>query len=167
MYKKVVVAFILLLLLVLGGCTPAVTPETDEGDVPPVVQDESNNTERDNGPTSDGVVRADYVDDRDFGEIQFSEDNGVELVFWTEETVTDFQVLEIDLEDHENYSVKEIFAVDALTGENNLVVDIVFPAGFPTRGISYTFNGEKKYYSISYNGRGFGDPVLLVEFKMS
>lgn len=86
------------------------------------------------------------------------------LVFWTDKTVTNFSFLAVDLENPHHITTQVLYTIDELTPETPLVIQTIFPEGYPVRGIRYTDEGVEKQYAIQYNGSGFGAPVSLVAF---
>ena len=100
------------------------------------------------------------------------DEDGANILIWTDETVTDFAFFTVHTEESEDslsFSVDEELAFfDIFSSEKPLVVKLLIPGLIPAYGISYVDENEnEKLYTINLDGRGEGEapPYFLLEFK--
>ncbi|MBQ3664883.1 MAG: hypothetical protein II919_02105 [Lachnospiraceae bacterium] len=90
------------------------------------------------------------------------------LVFETEETVTEFRILQLSLEDvDENgkplFSYKELYLQEELTKEHPLCASVGFLGDLPNVGISYIDPaGNERFFAIEISG--YDGSLIMTEF---
>lgn len=123
---------------------------------------------------ADGVIfRAQRADENASG-YAFAADDGEYargIVFSTERALRDFKFLAISLEDVSEdgagvFSVRELYAQDALTPERPLLVQTSFPGDIPANGVCYTDDsGATRYFSVAESG--YDGSLIVGEFERS
>lgn len=160
-------ALLLTVPLVLSGCEAPTSSGVERTPAPTTATSTQSTAQRPQGPYT---VQADYVENFDFSKydtwLEYKDTEGeTRLVFWTEKTVQNFRFLKVDLENPNHITTQVLYSLTELTPEKPIVIQTVFPEGYPLRGISYTVDGVEKYYAIHYNGSGQGVRVPLVAFQ--
>ncbi|MBR3569763.1 MAG: hypothetical protein IKN96_03035 [Oscillibacter sp.] len=124
---------------------------------------------------ADGAIfRAQWADENASAYDAFVADDGEYargIVFSTERILRDFKFLAISLEDVNEdgagvFSVRELYAQDALTPERPLLIQTSFPGDMPTNGVCYTDNGgATRYFSVAESG--YDGSLIVGEFERS
>ena len=110
------------------------------------------------------TVIIDYADNTLYDEVSFAEDGAnYDLIFFTDATVKDFTLLEMD--ESEVLQISDaLWCIDELTPEKPVIVSTWLNDATISRGISYTDqNGEEHVFSIVLSMKD--DSLSLVEFK--
>ena len=122
----------------------------------------SASTESSTGKTA--TVTIDYADNTLYDEVSFAEDGAnYDLIFFTDATVKDFTLLEMD--ESEVLQISDaLWCIDELTPEKPVIVSTWLNDATISRGISYTDqNGKEHVFSIVLSMKD--DSLSLVEFK--
>ena len=110
------------------------------------------------------TVIIDYADNTLYEEVSFAEDGAnYDLIFFTDATVKDFTLLEMD--ESEVLQISDaLWYIDELTPEKPVIVSTWLNDATISRGISYTDqNGKEHVFSIVLSMKD--DSLSLVEFK--
>ncbi len=94
-------------------------------------------------------------------------DSQVHVLFSTSETVTDFKLLSLTLEDSENgdftFAAQEVYSLKELTPNQPLAAGLEFIGDIPNNGISYVdTDGVTRRYAVDMSGRD--SSLFLWEF---
>lgn len=108
----------------------------------------------------DGLAWEEFLADR--------EEAQEKIVFMTQSTVKDFQVLSLSLENVEEngrvtFSTEKLYALEELTPERPLLAGMTIHGTIPQYGISYVdSNGEKRNFAVEISG--MDGSLILQEF---
>ena len=151
--------------------TASSVEETSSADISETVStDATSSTDVNDTASTESAIKKnatviiDYADDTLYDEVSFAEDGAnYDLIFFTDATVKDFTLLEMD--ESEVLQISDaLWSIDELTPEKPVIVSTWLNDATISRGISYTDqNGKEHVFSIVLSMKD--DSLSLVEFK--
>ena len=151
--------------------TASSVEETSSADISETVStDATSSTDVNDTASAESAIKKnatviiDYADNTLYDEVSFAEEGAnYDLIFFTDATVKDFTLLEMD--ESEVLQINDaLWCIDELTPEKPVIVSTWLNDATISRGISYTDqNGEQHVFSIFLSMKD--DSLSLVEFK--
>ena len=84
-------------------------------------------------------------------------ENGAEVIFFTGRRVKDFRIHDLGFQSMEDdmphFTMTELYHQETFLPEHPIDVRLLFEGSIPNCGISYSVDGETKYYALSMSGK--------------